>query len=231
MGGHSRSRADRHRRNRGGFDRRRPRGERRRSHDHDRSLDDHRAANNNRGANNYRGDHYDNGTDDHNGSATSADYHDGSAAAPNNRTATPGVRRVPLFVQPVRAHRQRRRLRRWERQWTGLYRDRPSHRPGRIRSRQRRGRRRLRIARLPMWRAITVAVLATTPLQACVTASGDTSETRDDCHPSYDPCVPSASDVDCLGGLSDSVCNGCDPRVRDRGSRAGEDHDHVYDFF
>jgi hypothetical protein len=54
-----------------------------------------------------------------------------------------------------------------------------------------------------MWRAITVAVLATTPLQACVTASGDTSETRDGCHPSYDPCVPSASDVDCLGGSGD----------------------------
>jgi hypothetical protein len=56
---------------------------------------------------------------------------------------------------------------------------------------------------LPVLRAITVAVLAATAVPACVTASGDTSENRNNCHPSYDPCVPSASDVDCLGASGD----------------------------
>jgi hypothetical protein len=48
--------------------------------------------------------------------------------------------------------------------------------------------------------AISVGLLAAA-LSSCAAASDTaTGDVAGGCHPSYDPCVPFASDVDCAGG-------------------------------
>jgi hypothetical protein len=120
----------------------------------DRALDDHRGADQHRtihhngaGNHNHRGTHHHDGAADHhrgdyhhahNGSAAAADNDGtGTAAADNRGTGTPAAstaaaptERLPPVVRPMRARRQRRRLPGRKRGRSGLYGNRPSHRPG-----------------------------------------------------------------------------------------------------